>query len=211
MDNDKPQDFGELLNSILKKGKQADIKEKGFQYFVRLVYSELEKVLYLRSYSNYIGDSKIPENEAKKDLDEVIKTLCLIMDVGEFSFLEAVGKYLTDMDVIIPNYEEIKESADFSDISNLEKLITDFDPYKKIKESNNNPDEVIEGAQKIMAAAGKYLIQEEYKKEPEFKHYVIDELLATIDVAGSDLYLKYRAFKKLKNLFETTDLEQDGN
>lgn len=211
MDKDKPQDFGELLDSILEKGKLVEVRKKGAQYFIHLVYSELRKIMYLRSYADHMKYSELPPTKAKKDLDEIIKTLCFIMDVEESSFLDAADKYLTDMDVIIPDYEKIKDSVDFSDISSIEMLITDFDPYKKIKESNNNPQEVIEGARKIMAAAGKYLIQEEYKKDPEFKRYVIDELLSTVDVIGSDSYLKYRAVKKLKNLFGNTDFEQDGN
>lgn len=211
MNNDKPQDFGEMLNSILKRGKQTDLKEKGAKYFIHLVYSELRKILYLRSYANYIESSKVSRHVARKDLDEIIKTLCLIMDVEESSFLNAVDKYLTDMNVLIPNYREIEDSIKFADISNIEKLITEFDPYEKIKESSSIPGVAIEEAKKIMAAAGKHLIKEEYEKEPKFKQYVTDELLSNIDVAGSDLYLKYKALKKLGNLFGTTDFEQDGN
>ena len=108
MDKNNPQDFGELLDSILEKGRQTNLKKKGAQYFIHLVYSELRKIMYLRSYADHMKYSEVSPTKAKKDLDEIIKTLCLIMDVEESSFLDAADKYLTDMDVIIPDYEKNK-------------------------------------------------------------------------------------------------------
>jgi len=195
-----------LLNRILKSAKREAISNEVMNKTLDTLYRNLYFMLYTRAYVTYVKENASGgESESvQKDLDEVIKVIELLSEMDEVSFIEAFHKYLEEMDIVTPDFTSVRKLAEERDMEKLIDMAKDYTPFAKLKEKGKKVTEKIQDdVQKLLAAAGKYLINKELETDPELLKFVLDMQEKSRSLTAANSYVEYKISTVLKQVMKT--------
>lgn len=158
----------DILRALMKK-LDDELTHKGnlvSKKILELVHRDFKTILVIRSYTDYVkkhSRGPLDQEEMNKELTKVEETLLMMAEVNNKDFIDNTIAYVEEIGVELPDFDKMQKAVDNMNLKTLINEALKFEPFNKF-EKGKKKDAIVLEVHKLLAAAGRYMINRQLKE-----------------------------------------------